>query len=338
MKMRPPAIPLITIDPYFSVWSKDALHSCKPFHWTGSPNAIQGLITVDGATRRFMGKSENESDAIPALPQVSMDLDACSTSYVFADEQIRLTAVFTSPVLVEDLYYTSRPVSYLHLSAETLDGQPHDIRVHLTVSEELVPNKAGESRAISQNVSIPGVTARRMGNGVQKSLNRSGDDLRIDWGYFYLAVAGDAAVGEEVQDGCYCIYTDFSLKKERLIAFAYDDEYCLEYFHQPVIAYWKKDGKIIEAAIAEAFADYPALLERCRDFSERLRREATEKGGEEYAELLALAYRQVMGGHKLAIDPDGELLYISKECFSNGCAATVDVTYHCSSVTRKCSP
>lgn len=338
MKMRPPAIPLIAIDPYFSVWSKDALHSCKPFHWTGSPNAIRGLITVDGTTRRFMGKNENESDAIPALPQVSMDLDACSTSYVFADEQIRLTAVFTSPVLVEDLYYTSRPVSYLHLSAETLDGNPHDIRVHLTVSEELVLNKAGESRAISQNASIPGVTARRMGNGVQKPLNRSGDDLRIDWGYFYLAVAGDAAVGEEVQDGCYCIYTDFSLEKERLIAFAYDDEYCLEYFHQPVVAYWKKDGKTIEAAIAEAFADYPALLERCRDFSERLRREATEKGGEEYAELLALAYRQVMGGHKLAIDPDGELLYISKECFSDGCAATVDVTYPSAPMHLKYNP
>lgn len=338
MKMRPPAIPLIAIDPYFSVWSKDALHSCKPFHWTGSPNAIRGLITVDGATRRFMGKNENESDAIPALPQVSMELDACSTAYVFADEQIRLTAVFTSPVLVEDLYYTSRPVSYLHLSAETLDGQPHDIRVHLAVSEELVLNKAGESRAISQNVSIPGVTARRMGNGVQKPLNRSGDDLRIDWGYFYLAVAGDAAVGEEVQDGCYCIYTDFSLEKERLIAFAYDDEYCLEYFHQPVVAYWKKDGKTIEAAIAEAFADYPTLFERCRDFSERLRREATEKGGEEYAELLSLAYRQVMGGHKLAIDPDGELLYISKECFSDGCAATVDVTYPSAPMYLKYNP
>ena len=27
------------------------------------------------------------------------------------------------------------------------------------------------------------------------------------------------------------------------------------------------------------------------------------------------------------MDKDGELLYISKECFSNGCAATVDVSY-----------
>ena len=339
MKLRPPAIPLITVDPYFSVWSQDELYSCKTFHWTGSPNALLGLVTIDGDTRRFMGRSTDTSTpAIPELPQISMELDACSTTYVFADERIRLTAVFTTPILAEDLYYASRPVSYLHLTAEPLDGQAHDVRVHLAVSEELVLNKAGESRALSAAVSIPGCSVRRMGNGVQKPLNRSGDDLRIDWGYFYLAVTGDTDMSDEVQDGCYCIAADFPLEQERLVAFAYDDGYCLEYFHQPVVAYWKKDGKTIEAAIAEAIADYPALFDRCRDFSERLRREATEKGGEEYAELLSLAYRQVMGGHKLALDPDGELLYISKECFSDGCAATVDVTYPSAPMYLKYNP
>lgn len=34
-----------------------------------------------------------------------------------------------------------------------------------------------------------------------------------------------------------------------------------------------------------------------------------------------------MAAHKLAVDSNGELIYISKECDSNGCAATVDVTY-----------
>ncbi|MGN1450629.1 MAG: glutaminase domain-containing protein [Eubacteriales bacterium] len=54
---------------------------------------------------------------------------------------------------------------------------------------------------------------------------------------------------------------------------------------------------------------------------------ASECGGEKYAELLSLAYRQVCAAHKLVCDGDGNLLYISKECFSNGCAATVDVSY-----------
>jgi hypothetical protein len=29
----------------------------------------------------------------------------------------------------------------------------------------------------------------------------------------------------------------------------------------------------------------------------------------------------------VAVDTEGQLLFISKECFSNGCAATVDVSY-----------
>ena len=34
-----------------------------------------------------------------------------------------------------------------------------------------------------------------------------------------------------------------------------------------------------------------------------------------------------MTGHKLVVDSNGKLLYISKECSSNGCAATLDITY-----------
>lgn len=338
MHMRPPSIPLIAIDPYFSVWSRDELYSCKPYHWTGSPNTLLGLISIDGDVRRFMGKGTDDASDIPVLPQIGMTLDACSTTYTFADDRVRLTAVFTSPMLAEDLYYASRPISYLHLSAEMLDGRQHTVSVHLSVSEELVLNKAGESRALSENVTISGMTARRMGNGTQHPLNRSGDDVRIDWGYIYLAIEGAAETGDEVADGQYCICADFPLDSERLVIFAYDDAVCLEYFRKPVKAYWKKGGKTIEAAIEEAMAEYPALMQRCRDFSGGLRREAIEKGGEEYAELLELAYRQVMAGHKLAIDPDGNLLYISKECFSNGCAATVDVTYPSAPLYLKYNP
>ena len=69
------------------------------------------------------------------------------------------------------------------------------------------------------------------------------------------------------------------------------------------------------------------MLARCNAFSDKLKNDAISKGNEKYAELLLLSVRQVMAAHKLVVDTNGNNLYISKECSSNGCAATVDVTY-----------
>lgn len=322
MKMRPPSIPLINIDPYFSIWSQDQINTRYPVHWTGSRNAIRGTVTVDGQRYRFLGRS-NE----PVIPQVSLDVDALSTRVVFANEQIRLTAQFTSPTMADNLYYASRPVAYLKLHWESLDGQDHKVTAKVSCSEELVLNKAGEGRAWSENANISGATAVRMGNGKQNVLWRSGDDVRIDWGYLYLAVKGCGHTGNESWDRLYAIWAEAELCNDALFAFGYDDIESMVYFGNHLKAYWNHDGKTIMEAMAEALAEYDTLMDTCNAFSGKLWQEAVAAGGEQYAEMLSLAYRQVMAAHKLVVDENGENLFISKECFSNGCAATVDVTY-----------
>ncbi len=330
MKLRAPAVPLITVDPYFSVWSPDTtLNYAKTMHWTGKSNHLSGVVTVDGTEYSFLGYHRNDHK----MRQVSLDIDALFTTAVFENEAISLKVVFSTPVLPDDYRLLTRPVSYMQVTYTSLDGAKHEVSVKVSASEELCLDKALQSPVEAKEVSVAALRGVSLGNTVQKPLNRSGDDLRIDWGYFYLMCdLADAAV--TITPNGYHKQTYISVSGSMqesapaMYLFAYDD--CgksIEYFGKPLTSYWNKDGQTILEAIAEAAADYEENLPRCRAFCQKLWDDAVAAGGEKYAEILSLAYRQVIAGHKLAIDEKGEIIYVSKECFSNGCAVTVDVSY-----------
>lgn len=327
MKLRAPSIPLITIDPYFSIWSAaDEINTTCTEHWTGKSNSILGTVTVDGSRYLFLGYHRD----IHKLKQTALEITALSTKAVLEGGGIRLTALFTSPLLADNLHIMTRPVSYLELSWESVDGKDHDVSVSVAASEELCLDKAFQSPVEKEEVSAGSVHGMKMGNTEQKPLNRSGDDVRIDWGYFYLMTDSADAVcsTDEIQS---LDYVDITAKaepgKSLMFYFAYDDIESIEYFGSHLKSYWNKDGMTILQAIEEASADYAETLGKCAEFSQKLYDDAVNAGGEKYAELLSLAYRQVIAAHKLVLDENGEILFISKECFSNGCAATVDVSY-----------
>ncbi len=326
MNIRPPATPIINVDPYFSIWTTDSIFN-NTVHWTGKPNTITGYAYIDGVKYHFLGYNERQYEKSSKMELISFNFDAFSTRMTYEKNGVRLKVHFTSPMLPDDLYYASRPVGYCKVTAESSDGRAHSVNVGFSVSEELVINHRGDSRVISNDAKIPGFTAMKMGNAIQKPLNRCGDDIRIDWGYFYLAVKGDAKASNTSINGLYAINIEAEIESDRLFIFAYDDIDSILYFGDALKAYWKSGGKTIEDAIIEANDEYDNLLNRCNRFSDELCKNAEKKGSKKYAELLALSLRQVMAAHKLVVDKEGNNLYISKECNSNGCAATVDVTY-----------
>lgn len=334
MKLRAPAVPLITVDPYFSVWSAaDKLTDRPTTHWADRgeghtekennhrPNTINGTATIDGTVYRFMGVGE-----APAMEQVSLDIDALTTTYAFEAAGVKLTARFFTPIFPDDYERMTRPVSYLKLTAENIDGKEHTVTAKVSASEELCLDHKGQMPVTTELLTIGGKAAAKMGSVEQPVLAKKGDDIRIDWGYLYLCSdCGTAAVEEA--DGMTFITVEADLGKPALITFAYDDIASMVYFGKQLKSYWNRNGKTIETAIEEAYADYDELCKKADWFASDLTSRAEKAGGEKYADMLSLVFRQVMAAHKLVLDEEGQILYISKECFSNGCAATVDVSY-----------
>src|SRR5258708_5522408 len=78
-QQRPPAVPLVVHNPYFSIWwMPDHLTDGPPRHWTGAEQPLTGIIRVDGVPYRYMGGSPRR---IPALPQTSLEITTTTTRY-----------------------------------------------------------------------------------------------------------------------------------------------------------------------------------------------------------------------------------------------------------------
>ncbi len=325
MRLRAPAYPLITIDPYFSVWSPaDLPADCDTVHWTGKPNTLSVIADIDGKAYRLIGAYQNET--IPSAKCISTDCSAFSTTYIYSQDGVKLTLIFTSPVIPNDLYMLSRPVSYLEIIKETENGGRHNVSVKIAMSEEICMNLKGDCSVNIEHSEFGKYSSVKMGRSEQKVLERCGDDLRIEWGYFYLTGIGKT-YSEKDSDGMSFVGIESDIKSNSVFTFAYDDIESIQYFGKNLKSYWNRNGENITDEILKAHGDYKHVMRKCAQIGENLFCDAVRAGGEKYAEICELSFRQAISAHKLVLDENGEVLFISKECFSNGCAATVDVSY-----------
>lgn len=124
-----------------------------------------------------------------------------------------------------------------------------------------------------------------------------------------------------------CADKAFALDNDEagFVCFGYDDEKSLQYYGENIEAYWKKDGATFADVAADAVKNYENIVRRADAFDKELCDRAAALS-EDYKNIVCLAWRQTIAGHKLTWH-DGEMQFVSKENYSNGCAATVDVTY-----------
>src|SRR5215469_16736077 len=142
-QLRPPAVPLVTCDPYFSIWSTaDRLTDAPTVHWTGTQQALAGLIRIDSEAYRIMGA---EPGSVPALPQVGLQVLPTRTIYDFEGQGVHVTLTFTTPLLAADLEILARPVTYLTWQVRSEDRKPHAVSLKFDSSAELVVNKPDQA-------------------------------------------------------------------------------------------------------------------------------------------------------------------------------------------------
>jgi len=355
---RPPSVPLVACDPYFSIWSPaNKLTDTDTTHWTGKPQRLTSLVRIDGKAFRIMG---SVPASVPALPQSNLQVLPTRTIYTFEGEGIRLTLTFMTADLPDDVDLLSRPVTYLTWQAESTDAQEHKVSVYFDASSEIAVNQPKQTVNF-QSVDTSGIKAWSVGTVEQPVLEKKGDDLRIDWGYFYVAAprekqseltvnSADLVRDNFINNGTLLPPASPSLlqhnnRNDSVIAFtaslgavrekaaschlilAYDDLYSIQYMKRNLRPYWRRTGWEAADLLQAVARDYASLQNRCAAFDDELMGDLREAGGENYAELGALAYRQCFASGKFVADANGQPMFFCKENHSNGCISTSDVFY-----------
>jgi len=356
---RPPAVPLVACDPYFSIWSPaDCLTDAPTCHWTGKTQWLESMIRIDGKVYRLMGPEPKD---VPAMHQVNVFVLPTRTGYNFRAEEVNVSLTFTTPLLPADLDVLSRPVTYLTWEVSSADGKEHSVSLYYDNSAELVVNTP-DQQVVWERMKIGNLNVLKMGSKDQPILAKKGDNLRMDWGYLYVAAPDDKPVRQAIvadkvaresfatgkalpeaddqrmpraaNDQWPVMACTFDLGKVGTtpttchLILAYDDLYSIEYLGKRLRPYWRRNGAEAADLLKNAERDYWSVATlHCRSFDLELMRDLVRPGGEKYIGLCCLAYRQCLAANKLVADDNGQPLLFPKENFSNGCIGTVDVLY-----------
>ena len=331
---------------------KKAMAALRPGRNVLSATCVNtgGLAVIDFGLKT---QAEKETALEKTAVQTSVDVQATQTHYTFTCGPVDLRLSFTAPLFLDNLDLVSRPVNYIRYEAVSNDGADHEVSIYFEASPKWASNK-GWQETVSESYQKGDIKYLKAGTKSQEILAKKGDDIRIDWGYFYLAsgagntstgvgraidlrnafkdgndLSGVGAKGEN-NDGRMAVSQTLGISKKAAgsVMIGYDDIYSIQYFGENLRPYWNRKGdSSIEAQFEAALKEETSLVKRCYALDRKLMADAEKAGGRKYAELCALAYRQAIHAHKLVESPQGDILWLSKENNSNGSIGTVDVTY-----------
>ena len=336
MKRLLPAYPLWVIDPMFSVWSpSDELNGGDTIFWTGKTRKTFGLVRFDGKTYSFLGRMPGTD----ALKQEHVSVSVYSTDFTFSCDKFQLKVSFISPLPPEDPEILSCPVCYTEYEVVPQAGRlPEDFSVAIVLDEGYCYEEAdGVTGGV---IPMRGYEAAWFSRRRNLVVSNANDCVAPDWGDTYVA-GGEAwyipssALDKYVQSGV-AEYLHINNERHYIMAVergakgrfmtAFDDRISICYFGEWLKGYFFKDGRTVLDALDFARDKHDEILRKLTAFDKKFRHDC-EEIGKDYYLLACAAFRQSVGAHKLVENKKGELLFLSKECNSNGCIGTADVSY-----------
>lgn len=331
-----PAYPLWIIDPMFSVWTpSDILNEGETMLWTGKTRDTYGFVRYNGKTYSFLGKKEG---SIP-LEQTDLKITTFSTDYAFRCPEFVLKISFVSPLPPDDLEVLSCPVCYTEYELIPNGACAQDFNISLAISQNYCYDKT--AAPVSGGV-IPmnGYETAYMSRRRELPMSHADDVIAPDWGCTYLAgeeawFVTSSAIENYIKTGMreyifdqkesgYIMAVNQCRKGYFMTGF--DDKISVFYFGEWLKTYFFKDGRTILDALTFSRENHDAILQKLQDFDKKFADDCRDIGKDYYL-LACAAFRQSVGAHKLVENSKGEILFLSKECNSNGCIGTADITY-----------
>jgi hypothetical protein len=222
--------------------------------------------------------------------QKSVDVQAMQTRYVFTCGNIDLNLTFTAPLFMDNLDLMTRPVNYISYEIISNDKQTHDVELYFEAASQWALNQPYQP-AVGESFEDGNLVFLKTGSVEQNVLAKKGDDLRIDWGYFYMAaekentktgIGSSDALRNSFVSGNYNQAARSGNESPKLalikklgktqhisgkIMLGYDDIYSIRYFGENLRPYWNRNNnETILSQFKKADAEYEKLMEQCCEF------------------------------------------------------------------------
>lgn len=373
--IRPPAVPLVVRGPYLSTWLPETeLPGTWPTFWTGRRTELAGIVRVDGVPYLFAG-APSLAPEVPAgargrvgkriqfgrdLSQSLLETTPTRSRFYLKGSGIRLIVEFLSPVEPGNLRSQAIPMSYVLLTAESLDGNPHDVQIYMDISGEWVSSfnpgsiswasvrvsssnddlqvwtvYPSQPRLFAEQDQLPAwgtviwATPRFSGLTFQ-----SGPDVMVRGQFVrYGRLANDN--NSSHPSGNDLPVFAFSIDLGRVAAAPVTVPLFIGRVRTPAIRYlsydlqplWTRYFPTWREMLGFFAADVTGARHRADMLDSQIMADATAAGGKAYAGLCAIALRQAYGGTELVAGPGGKPWAFLKEISSDGNVSTVDVIY-----------